>query len=113
MCYFQNNINPNGVGQTITELTFDVFGLPSGDVPTCDNLPRSPFSTCGVDIISGGFEVDFTGGSIPFDGSFTLNFDGFPKNFESQSTATTTPEPGTMALLLAGLGSLAMRRKRS
>lgn len=112
MCYFQNDINPAGVGQTITQLTFDAFGISPSTV-TCGELSGSPFTTCSVDAIAGGTEVDFTGGSIPFDANFTLEFDGFPQNFESQATATAAPEPCTMALLLAGLGSLAIRRKRS
>lgn len=110
-CYFENDITTEGVGDTISALTFDAFGIDPTTV-SCGFLSGSPFTVCSVEPISGGTEVDFTGGSIPFHGDFTLDFAGFPANFDFPSTATTTPEPGTMALLLAGLGSLAVRRKR-
>jgi hypothetical protein len=111
-CYFENDIQTAGVGDTITELKFDALGISPSTV-LCQDLSGSPFSACMVRAITGGTEVDFTGGSIPFHNDFTLQFDGFPANFSSQATATITPEPGTMALLLAGLGSLAIRRRRS
>ncbi len=112
LCYFENDISTDGVGDTISELTFDAFGISPSTV-TCGLLLGSPFASCSVNSIPGGTEVDFTDGSIPFHDDFTLQFDGFPKGFTASGTATVTPEPGTMALLLAGLGSLAVRRKRS
>jgi len=111
-CFFENDVNPSGVGDTVTELTFDALGISPSTV-SCGELSGSPFSNCGVDAIAGGTEVDFTDGSIPFHTDFTLSFDGFPKGFSLSASASAAPEPGTMALLLAGLGSLAIRRKRS
>ncbi|HXJ95812.1 MAG TPA: PEP-CTERM sorting domain-containing protein [Terriglobia bacterium] len=112
LCYFENDITTDGTADTITQLTFDALGIDPSTV-TCGELFGSPFSMCGVDSIPGGTEVSFTDGSIPFHGDFTLQFNGFPSDFSFSGSATTTPEPGTMALLLAGLGSLAIRRKRS
>jgi hypothetical protein len=111
-CYFENDITTDGVGDTIGGLTFVAPGINPATV-NCGFLAGSAFSTCGVDAIPGGTEIDFGGGSIPFHTNFTLDFDGFPADFSFSTTASTTPEPSTLALLLAGLGSLAIRRKRS
>lgn len=111
-CYFENDISTDGVGDTITALTFDAMGIVSSTV-TCGFLTASPFTSCSVESIPGGTQVDFSGGSIAFHSDFTLSFEGFPKNFGFSTTATTTPEPGTLALLLAGLGCLGLRRRRA
>jgi len=112
LCYFENDITTNGVGDTISALIFDALGV-DPTTANCGFLSGSPFTSCGIDSIPGGTEFSFNGGSIPFHDDFTLDFVGFPPNFGFPTSATTTPEPGTMALLLAGLGSLAIRRKRS
>jgi hypothetical protein len=111
-CYFQNDMTTNGVGDTITSLTFDAFGVNPSSVE-CGFLTGSPFSSCTVEAISGGTAVDFTGGSIVYGQDFTLAFVGFPKDFSFGSSATVTPEPGTLVLLLAGVGALVMRRRRA
>ena len=110
-CFFENDITTDGVGDTITELTFDALGIPASTV-TCGFLAGSPFTSCSVEAITGGTAVNFTGGSIPFHTDFTLDFSGFPQNFNFGSTATVTPEPATVALLLTGLCPLLLRRRR-
>lgn len=112
-CLFENDITLSGTGQTITELVFDAPGVPPNTV-TCGFGNGSPFSGCGVDPFGeNGSEISFFGGSIPFHSDFSLDFEGFPNNFSFTSTATTSsPEPGTLVLLLAGLGAGALLMRR-
>jgi len=110
-CYFENDVTTNGTGDAISGLTFDAVGI-DPSTASCGFLTGSPFTTCSIDAIPGGTEFDFGGGSIAFHGDFTLDFEGFPANFTFPTTATTTPELGTLALLLAGVGPLVMRRRR-
>jgi hypothetical protein len=112
-CLFENDITINGVGETISSLTFTFnnASVPTSSV-TCDTttLPGSPFSACGVDALPNGqgTAVSFDTGSIPFQDDFTLAMDGFPSDsqFSVQAglASTVAPEPGTLALLLSGLG---------
>jgi hypothetical protein len=115
-CLFQNDISVNGVGQSLTMLTFDALGVDPNTV-NCGFLSGSPFSQCGVDPLMGneGTQITFFQGSIAFGSNFTLDFEGFPQNFTFGSTATTTPEPGTLGLLMLGglAAMLAGRRVRA
>ncbi|HEV2177325.1 MAG TPA: PEP-CTERM sorting domain-containing protein [Terriglobia bacterium] len=109
-CLFENDIALNGVGVTITSLIFDAPGIDPNTV-MCGFLTGSPFLGCGVDQLEGGgTEISFFDGSIPFHADFTLDFEGFPQNFNFGGTAIT-PEPGTLALLLGGIGTLLGRRR--
>jgi hypothetical protein len=110
-CYFQNDINPYGTGESITQLTFDIGGVSEPTV-SCGFLSGSPFLDCSIaPLAGGGAQVVFTDGSIPFGGGFTLAFTGFPKNASFNTAAAITAEPGTMALLLSGFGALWVGRK--
>jgi hypothetical protein len=111
-CYFENDITTNGASDTITGLTFDALGI-NPSTASCGFLAGSPFTVCGVESIPGGTAFDFSGGSIAFHQDFTLSFEGFPPNFDFSTTATITPEPSTLFLLFAGLGSLVLFRRRT
>jgi hypothetical protein len=112
-CFFQNNINPRGTGETITQLTFDISGVSPATV-SCGFLTDttgSPFSDCSVAPLgSGGTQVLFSNGSIPFGNDFSLGFEGFASGASFAATATT-PEPGTVVLLLSGVGALWFHRR--
>lgn len=112
-CYFENDIETDGNPDTIGELTFEFPADSISGPVTCSELTGSPFSNCSVSEVSGIYQVDFTGGTIPFHSDFTLDFAGFPTDFSPATTATVTPEPGALVLLLTGLGSLVMRRRRA
>lgn len=111
-CFFQNQITVNGAGEAITMLTFDAVGVDPSTV-NCGFLTGSPFSACGVDPLgTNGTQVTFSDGTIPFGSDFTLDFEGFPANFDFGTTATaTTPDPGTLTLVLAGGLALLVRRR--
>jgi hypothetical protein len=111
-CEFQDVINPSGTGLTITKLVFDIAGVPEDEV-TCALINMVNFATCSVGAFGdGGSMVTFSGApGIPFQGDFTLNFDGFPKNTSFGGTSTVSPEPGTLALFLGGIGALLVGRR--
>jgi hypothetical protein len=115
-CLFENDISINGVGETIYSLTFNAVGIDANTV-NCGFLAGSPFSGCGVDPLPNGqgAQVTFTGGMIPFHNDFTLGFETFPENFELQAEAglAPVPEPGTVALLLSGMGIVALWIRRT
>jgi len=115
-CLFENDISINGVGQTIFSLTFDALGIDPATV-NCGFLTGSPFSGCGVDPLPNGqgTRVIFSDGSIAFHTDFTLSFDTFPENFEipAQAGLNPVPEPGTLALLLSGIGVAALWVRRT
>src|SRR5215831_5125280 len=112
-CFFENDITVKGSGLAITSLTFDALGVPFNSTDQCGFLSGSPFSSCGVDPLPGaaGTEFTFTQGSIPFHGDFTLDLEGFPKNFTFSATAGTVPEPSTLVMFLTGIGALLVGRR--
>ena len=112
-CFFENDINPSGTGETITKLVFDIATVSPSTV-SCQLINMVDFATCEIGSFDdGGTMVTFLGGKgIPFHGDFTLNFVDFPENtsFSGVSTATVVPEPNTLALFLAGIGALLIGR---
>lgn len=109
-CLFENDINLGGIGEAITQLSLDISGVNPTSV-SCGFLAGSPFDECAVaPLAGGGTRVLFSQGSIPFHSDFTLEFEGFPKS-SSFSTTASIPEPGTLALLLGGIGALGVGRK--
>jgi PEP-CTERM motif len=115
-CLFENDITISGIGESIYSLTLATTGVASSTV-SCGFLAASPFSDCNVEPLSSGSgsEVVFSDGSIPFHDDFTLDFDSFPSDsqFSVQASLTTVPEPGTLALLLTGLGVVALLARRT
>jgi len=108
-CVFENHIFPKA---PIVALTFDIFGVAAEEV-NCEliDIESSPFKQCSVS----GIGVDFTrviffDGIIPHDEQFSLVVEGFPAGQNFNGTASL-PEPGTLALLLVGLGALLARRR--
>ncbi len=111
-CLFENDITSGGIGLTIITLTFDAPSVPFDPLrDLCGFLSGSPFSQCGVDLLTGGgTQFSFFGGSIPFHTDFKLDFEGFPGNTSFSATAGI-PEPATLSLFLGGIGALLPRRK--
>jgi len=117
LCDFKDEITINGVGQAITQLLFDVGGLKPGTPVSCGFLPGSPFAKCtpGTANAGGMAQVTFFDGSIQYNGVFSLEYgspsDPFPHNTTTGATASVSPEPGTLALFLGGIGALLIGRK--
>jgi hypothetical protein len=117
LCDFKNEINVGGLGVAITKLLFDVGGLKAGTLVSCGFLAGSPFARCtsGTANADGFAQVTFFDGSVPFDAVFSLEYgsptDPFPPNSKSGVTASVSPEPGTLALFLGGIGALLIGRK--
>jgi len=115
-CLFENDITVNSAPVAITKLLFDVGGLIPGTVVSCGFLTGSPFAMCtpGTAGDGGQAQVTFFDGSIPFHGDFTLEVgspeDPFPPNTKSGVKASLSPEPGTLALFLGGIGALLIGR---
>ncbi|HEY6293955.1 MAG TPA: PEP-CTERM sorting domain-containing protein [Terriglobia bacterium] len=113
-CLFENDISVDGVGEAIVSLVFDVTGVNASTV-TCGFLAGSPFAGCSVVPLGSlgpeGAQITFDDGSIPFHTDFSMQFTGFPQDSSFGATAALTPEPGTLALLLGGLGTLLARRR--
>lgn len=111
-CFFENDISVNGLGESIGMLTFDALGVNPNTV-SCGFLSGSPFTQCGVDPLgTGGTQISFYGGTIPFHADFTLDFEGFPDNFNFGTTASQTPDPSTLSLVfMGGLAALIAGRR--
>jgi hypothetical protein len=100
-----NVIFENALDIDITELIVQFqVPLPTG-LNTCSS---DIFSTCGVESVAFNSRTDlltedfvFTGGSISPDQTFSFAADGFI-GANPNVNITTTPEPGTIALLLTG-----------
>ena len=117
LCEFKNDITVGGVAVAISKLVFDVGGLIPGTLVNCGFLAGSPFANCtpGTANADGFAQVTFSNGSVPFDAVFSLEYgsptDPFPPNSKSGVTASVSPEPGTLALFLGGIGALLIGRK--
>jgi hypothetical protein len=105
-CVFLNN-----TGGPITQLTFNI------------NLPQLPLTLqCAIlcssfgSTTNGGVATFFFNPPIPTvlpNSEFAVDFINFTQGTSIIVTPNPVPEPGTMALLLTGLGTLALRRKRA
>jgi hypothetical protein len=115
VCLFENDIAQHNVGVTIIRLVFDISGVASSTVDCATATVfggKGPFSMCTVGPFGeGGTAVTFFDGSIPYHTDFSVEMDGFPKDTSAAGTATETPEPGTLALFLGGIGALLVGRK--
>jgi len=100
-----NIVFENALNVDITQLTIQFqVPLPTG-VNTCSS---DIFAHCGVNAVSFDSHTDlltedfvFTGGSISPDELFTFSAVGFT-NANPNVIISSTPEPGTMVLLLTG-----------
>lgn len=111
-CLFENDISINGQSADITSLIFDAPTVPFGSQDQCGFLSGSPFTGCGVDpLTGGGTEFSFFDGSIPFHSDFSLDFEGFAANTSFGGTATVSPEPATLGLVLTGIAAAVTRRR--
>jgi hypothetical protein len=102
-CFFQNE-----TGKTITEIDF-VFNNPPTLGAGCENAPNSPFLDCTVDQSAAKDVFRFYDGSLPNGAEFGLTFPtAFPPNTTLGAIAipSSTPEPGSGALLLTCLGGM-------
>ena len=113
-CFFSNDIKR---GAPIAALVFDVSktdfsGTLSCQLATKLGGPSLYFETCIPAIATDGDGmVTFSGGTgIPFGKDFSMGFAEFNANTIFNGTAET-PEPGTLALFVSGLGALLVRRR--
>ena len=117
LCEFKDEITLNGVAQAITKLLFVVGGLKPDTLVSCGFLAGSPFAMCtsGTANSAGVAQVTFLDGSVQYNGVFSLEYgspsDPFPHNTTTGVTASVSPEPGTLALFLGGIGALLIGRK--
>lgn len=115
-CVFQNSTN-----STFTSLTFDIDTvLPPGSVLDCGIAVGGPFSTCSIGADSDGYLATFTGGPgvLPA-GDFSITVDGWNPDTDFGVGANGmippdpgTPEPGTVVLIVTGIGALAFAARR-
>jgi hypothetical protein len=111
----------NETGVALTSFVIDIPALIQGQTAGCalngNNLDF--FQTVSCSTNSGGYILDFSNGSIPVGGVFTIAEAGadpslFPAN--NSAVANTTPEPSSLLLMSTGIlsiGSLVAYRRRS
>jgi PEP-CTERM motif len=108
-CVFQN-----GTETRFTSLTIDVdTTFPAGASLECGGVNKEgPFSHCSFGFDADGAIFTFTGGpGVPRGGDFSISVDGWKPDTDfgvSASGTSAVPEPGTVTLLLAGIGALAL-----
>jgi hypothetical protein len=118
--YFTNESGINWNSLTLIEK-----GVPAADISCHSQL----FSSCTTETLkNGSVEILLTNSGkanwhdkgIPNGASFAIDFScvkgscwpgGLQFNGHGSSSATATPEPGTIALMVTGLGALVSRRK--
>jgi hypothetical protein len=123
-----NGLNESSVGWTNLQVTTN-YSFAGGSAPTLDDWSCgimeegfvTEFASCTIESVTnnlttmtGSVVTLYFGGEIP-------NTDGTPDFYTTETgvTATTgtlnanvvTPEPGTLALLLTGIGAFAARRR--
>lgn len=113
----------NASGKNWTSLTLIEKGVPAADVSCAQNL----FLSCTVKTLENGAVAIVLAGiahkgelnpknGIPAGSSFVIDLacvkgNCWPKGLEFTAHATAAPEPGTIALMVTGLGALVSRRK--
>jgi len=120
----QNFFFTNESGHNWNSMSLIEKGVPAADIQCHSTL----FSSCTTETLKNGYvEILLSNGGgraqwkdhgIPnganFEISFTAKDGGWPLvtfNGQGRSGLTATPEPGTIALMVTGLGGLLSRRK--
>lgn len=96
-------------------LEFIESGVPASSI-SC--LAPHTFTSCSVTtignrttILVSGIGAGFSG--IPAGHNFSISFGNWPAGGVKFNAIANVPEPGTLALLVTGLGALVTRRKKS
>jgi hypothetical protein len=115
---FGNLFFTNVSGKNWTSLTLIENGVPAADITCSTNLflscAKKTLENGSVEIILSGI----AGSRNPHNGilngqSFAITFSSWPKTpVDFTAHAGAIPEPGTIALMVTGLGALVSRRKR-
>ncbi len=103
-------LRPNGTGAV-----GGVGNLPAGSVTISGNTITGVVSGALLPGTGFGNKLDYTWNLWPRDGAFSgfaAISDFAPDNANFSSTLSPVPEPGTLALLLAGLGFVGLLSKR-
>jgi hypothetical protein len=121
-CFFSNDITEGQAGATIDALAFVVSNASFSGTLSCALSTAlggaSPFTNCAVSPTAP--IVTFSGGpGIPFGDDFSMGFRGFNADttfvgraiLSGPGTPAKTPEPGTLALFVSGIGALLVRRR--
>ncbi|MGC2330760.1 MAG: PEP-CTERM sorting domain-containing protein [Candidatus Acidiferrales bacterium] len=98
-CSFEGAVSDGGYGVAITKLTL-VVGVPSG--VSCMAVASSDFHDCSVTTTATTSTITFSDGSIPYLGTFGLQFMGFAADTPFSGSALLSPEPGSLILMLTG-----------
>jgi hypothetical protein len=111
-CVFQN-----GTSSTFTTLSLDIDEtLPPGSEVDCGVVVGGPFTACTFEADADGYFFTFSGGpGVAPGGDFMITLDSWNPNTNVGVGANGmtppdpgTPEPGTVVLLLTGIGALAL-----
>jgi hypothetical protein len=126
---FQANANGQGVvcltnatGMDLVSLSINVIQPPGTNFPSDFQCGGEAFMNCTftltgniLNILFSGVNTIFLG--IPAGNEFTIDLNspdgqgGWGSNAQFTAVANAVPEPGTLSLFLAGLGTLVARRR--